>query len=370
MSQQTIETENPVVLCDIEITENKVEKKLSFLDKFLSLWILLAMVSGTLLGYYLPSFRNILNVTKVFDVSLPVFIGLLLMLYPVFCKVKYEELLQIFKERNNVSYLLFSLVMNWIICPLIMTALAWICLPDLPHYRTGVLLIGIARCIAMVLIWNDLAGGNAEWCAMLVSINSVFQMVLFAPLAYFFTRVIGNTDISVSIEMWPVVKNVLVFLGIPFLAGYLTRLFLRRGLRKQLGPTWYDNVFIPFISPLALLGLLYTIFIMFAIQAGNMINEIGPVFRVVVPLVLYFSIVWILTMALSFYLKFPFPIAITQSFTAASNNFELAMAIAIATFGVDSQEALATAIGPLVEVPVLLSLVYLTPVVGRHYNKL
>lgn len=315
------------------------------------------------MGVYAPSFSNLLDTGKVANVSIPVFVGLLFMLYPVFCKVRYEELGIILSAQNSSKFLLFSFTLNWIICPLIMAALAWACLPDLPDYRTGVLLIGVARCIAMVLIWNDLAGGDPEWCAILVAFNSVLQMVLFAPLAYFYTVVLGSSS-NQAIEMLPVVINVLIFLGIPFFAGFLTRLVLR----KSIGDEWYDSKFVPVVGPLALIGLLYTIFIMFALQGNQLVSQLGPVFRVTVPLVLYFSIVWIMTMFLSRIFSFPFPIAITQSFTAASNNFELALAIAVATFGVDSHEALATTIGPLVEVPVLLGLVYLTPVVEKYYK--
>lgn len=214
----------------------------------------------------------------------------------------------------------------------------------------------------MVLIWNDLAGGDSEWCAIIVSLNSLMQVVLFSPLGYFYTVIVGGATVG-SIDMWPVAKNVLIFLGIPFVAGFLTRLILS----KSFGKVWYETKFVPFISPLALVGLLYTIFVMFALQGKQMVSQIVPVIRVIVPLFLYFVIVWFSTMALCRKFGFPFKIAITQSFTCASNNFELAMAIAIATYGIDSREALATTIGPLVEVPVLISLVYLTPVVERFY---
>ena len=339
-----------------------IQKRLSWLDRFLSLWIMLAMVSGTLVGIYIPAFREILNTSKVDQVSLPVFIGLLLMLFPVFCKVRYEDLLSLLSHRRSGHYLLYSFILNWILCPFFMTGLAWLCLPDLPDYRTGVILIGIARCIAMVSIWNDLAGGDPEWCILLVSFNSTLQMFLFAPLAYFYTVILGGSS-NGSIEMWLVVKNVLIFLGIPFVGGYLTRLILR----KAWGPLTYDGKFVPFMGPFALLGLLYTIFIMFALQGSQLVSQIGPVVRVIIPLVLYFVIVWFASFFLCHLWKFSFPIAITQSFTAASNNFELALAIAIAIFGVDSHEALATTIGPLIEVPVLLSLVYVTPIIKKIY---
>ncbi|KAJ3335105.1 hypothetical protein HDU91_002355, partial [Kappamyces sp. JEL0680] len=334
---------------------------LGFLDRFLSLWILLAMVGGTLVGVYSPGVKDVLNAAIVVDqVSLAVFLGLFLMLYPVFCKVQYEELSGILQSRLSVSYLITSLLLNWVVCPLLMAGLAWAFLPDLPAYRVGVMLIGVARCIAMVLIWNDLAGGHQEWCAVLMAMNSILQIILFAPLGYFYTAVL-NQELGQSIDMWLVAKNVLLFLGVPFAAGFLTRLCLRFGLRAKLGVRWYDKVFVSWVSPLALLGLLYTIFIMFALQ-------IGPVCRVMLPLVCYFGLAWFGTLALCAWLQFPFPIAVTQSFTAASNNFELAMAVAIAIWGVDSQEALATTTGPLIEVPVMMALVYVVPSANKWYQ--
>jgi ACR3 family arsenite transporter len=320
------------------------------------------MVCGTLLGIFVPGLQEALNSNQIDSVSLPVFIGLLLMLYPVFCKVKYEELIQINKTKKYLQYLVVSMVLNWLVCPLVMAGLAWITLLDLPDYRIGVLLIGIARCIAMVLVWNDLANGSPEWCVILVAVNSILQMILFTPFLYVFVVVMGGT--KVPLNVWFVSKNVLIFLGIPFFAGYLTRTILKRFTRND----WYERMFIPVISPVALGGLLYTIIIMFALQGKQILDQIGPVCRVVVPLFLYFTIVWILTMYLCFRLNFPFQIAITQSFTAASNNFELAMAIAIATFGIDSKQALATTVGPLVEVPVLLGLVSVVPKIEPFYK--
>ncbi|KAJ3271526.1 hypothetical protein HDV01_006577 [Terramyces sp. JEL0728] len=362
MSESTIGEES--IVLQLEKREVSPLPQLSFLDRFLSLWIILAMILGTILGVYIPSFRTILDTTHIENVSLPVFIGLLLMLYPVFCKVRYEELHCIIGKKESISYILFSLIANWIVCPFLMVGLAWACLPDLPQFRVGVLMIGIARCIAMVLVWNHLAGGDAEWCAIFVAINSIMQMILFSFYAYLFTVTLGGST-TVAIDMWFVAKNVLIFLGIPFAGGLVTRLVLRFGTRKY---DWYDSKFIAFISPLALIGLLYTILVMFALQGSQMVNQLGPVFRTIVPLVLYFAITWFSSMFVCYLLKFPFSVAIPQSFTASSNNFELAMAVAIATFGVDSREALAATVGPLVEVPVLISLVYLTPVVSKYYN--
>jgi ACR3 family arsenite transporter len=349
----------PLVLLGPSETTLSPKKELDFIEKYLSVWILIAMVGGTLVGVYAPQVRSVLETTKIENVSLPIFIGLLLMLYPVFCKVRYEELSKVSKQHSYGKLLGFSFVINWILGPFLMAALAWITLFDLPGYRSGVLMIGIARCIAMVLIWNELADGDAEWCVVLVAFNSVLQMVLFSPLTYFFTVLIGGEK-SGTIDLWPVTKNVLIFLGIPFLAGILTRYSLKKA-------TWFDT-FLKIVSPLALLGLLYTIFIMFALQGVQIVNQIGPVVRVAIPLFLYFILMWFVTMFLCNYFSFPFKIAISQSFTAASNNFELAMAIAIATYGVDSQQALATTIGPLVEVPVLLGLVYVCPWVEQRYK--
>jgi ACR3 family arsenite transporter len=349
---------------DIGIEKQDKEIKLSFLDRFLAIWVLLAMVLGTLLAVYVPGIHDVLDSHKITQVSIPVFVGLLLMLFPVFCRVKYEELSVVFTQTKMWQYLGVSFVLNWILCPMIMAALAWATLPDLPNYRVGVLLIGVARCIAMVLIWNDLAHGNAEWCAILVAFNSVLQLLLFAPLGYFYTVIIGGSSQG-SLDMWLVAQNVLIFLGAPFVAGALIRVLFRFVLKWA---HWYDTVFIPFISPVALLGLLYTITVMFALQGQNVISQIGPVFRVTIPLVLYFTLVWFSALFIARAFDFPFDIAITQAYTAGSNNFELAMAVAIAVWGIDSQEALGTSVGPLVEVPVLLGLVYVAPYMKKYFK--
>lgn len=264
---------------------NKI-KELSLFDKLLSVYIIIAMVSGTLFGVY-TSLPSLLEKSKILNVSTPVFIGLLFMLYPVFCKVQYENLSFLISSnsRNSTKLISTSLVLNWILCPLLMAAFAWISLPDLEEYRQGVLLIGIARCIAMVMIWNEIAGGNNDWCAIFVSINSILQMLLFSPLAYFYIVLLGNG--TSSIEVWLVVKNVLIFLGIPFFCGLLTRIVFRRLLKR-----WFDKVFCNWVGLLALLGLLYTIFLMFALQGLQIIAQIGSVLRVSIPLLLYFPIVW------------------------------------------------------------------------------
>lgn len=247
-------------------------------------------------------------------------------------------------------------MLNWLIGPALMTGLAWATLPDLPDYRTGVILVGIARCIAMVLIWNELAKGDSQLCAVIVAVNSVLQIILFTPVSLFYLKVVSGSESDIDVSAWTVAKSVLLFLGVPLGAGLLTRVILRRGA----GSRWYDTKFLPFIGPFALLGLLYTIFVMFAIQAHEIVDNIGHVARVVVPMLLYFSITFTSSLLITRHLKLPYPEIVTQSFTAASNNFELAIAVAIGAFGIDSHEALAATIGPLIEVPVLLMLVYVT----------
>lgn len=332
---------------------------LSFLDKTLSIWILICMVVGVVLGYYVPNIKNVLEGSTFADVSIPIAIGLLWMMYPVLCKIKYEELKYIFKDKNIIKQLLLSLFLNWIISPLFMLALSWATLPDLPEYRTGLILVGTARCIAMVLIWNDLSGGSPEYCAILVAINSILQIALYGPLSYFYIVIVSKGS-NYNINIWPIVRSVLVFLGIPLLAGIITRVTLRKINKK-----WYDEKFIKFIGPTSLLGLLFTIIIMFASQGHDIIENIGNVFRVMVPLILYFFIIFFITLFICYKMCIPYIIAVPQCFTAASNNFELAIAVAISTYGINSKEALAATIGPLVEVPVLVILVY----VIRFLNK-
>ncbi|KAJ3012340.1 UNVERIFIED_CONTAM: hypothetical protein HDU68_001255 [Siphonaria sp. JEL0065] len=329
------------------------------------------MVVGTLIGHFVPSASPALNSGSIVGVSLPIFVGLLIMMYPVLCKVKYEKLHHILSEKSAIRIIIFSLLVNVILAPLFMTALAWITLPDLPHQRTGIILVGVARCIAMVLIWNQLACGDSEWCAILVAVNALVQLVLFGPIAYFLTSVIGGGSSEVQmVSMWLVVRSVLVFLGIPLALGMLTRLVLRFLLQKQLGKDWYDKKFIPIIGPFALLGLLYTIIVMFILQGDQIVNNIGQALRTAVPLLLYFAFVFSLTFIASLYiLKSPHKIAVTQSFTAAGNNFELAIAVAVASYGIDSKEAFAAVIGPLIEVPVLLGLVYVAIGVEERYNR-
>jgi ACR3 family arsenite transporter len=332
-----------------------VFQRLGLLDRFLPLWIFLAMAVGVILGSVWPGIKEVFNALSIGTVSFPIAVGLLWMMYPVLAKVKYEELGKVAKAWEQFG---MSLILNWAIGPVVMFVLAWLFLPDLPHYRTGLIITGLARCIAMVLIWNMLAGGDGEYCAVLVALNSVFQIVMYSPLAYLFLAVIpgwfGAQGTVVNISMGDIAKSVLIFLGIPLAAGVITRFTLVR----QRGAEWYENKFMPRLGPTALVGLLFTIVVMFSMQGDKILAAPLDVLRVALPLVVYFILMFTLSFALSLWRKFPYELAATQSFTAASNNFELAIAVAVGTFTIASQEALATVIGPLIEVPVLIGLVY------------
>lgn len=284
------------------------------------------------------------------------------MMYPILLKIRYETLHHAFRTRQIWTQIAFSVFVNWIIAPFLMLALAWAFLPDEPSLRQGLILVGLARCIAMVLIWTGLAGGDNEYCAILVAINSILQIILFAPLAVLFVRVIdnGQQQGAVEVSYSTVAISVAVFLGIPLGAAIITRF----SLRKIAGPRWFDDVFIKWITPWSLIGLLFTILVLFASQGRRVVQQIVAVVRVAAPLVLYFAIVFFLTLFVTYRLGFGYRLAATQSFTAASNNFELAIAVAVATFGADSDQALAATVGPLIEVPVLLGLVYVVKWIG------
>ena len=336
------------------------KKKLSFLDEFLTLWIFLAMFAGVGLGYVFPELAEIFDSIKIFDVSLPIAIGLLVMMYPPLAKVHYDELGRLKQAKKMLST---SLVLNWAIGPVLMFVLAWIAFPGSDEistsFRNGLILIGLARCIAMVLVWNMLAEGDCEYCAVLVALNSVFQIFMYSLLAYLFITVLtpvispasGNIVIDITIE--EIAKNVLIFLGIPFALGVASWFFLA----KRKGREWYDNVFAPKISPLAMIGLLFTIVIMFSLQGEAIISRPLEVVRVAIPLLAYFLLMFFFSFWISHRSGFSYGQSTTQSFTAASNNFELAIAVAVATFGIASIEAFTAVIGPLMEVPVLISLV-------------
>ncbi|PYH43218.1 arsenic resistance protein [Aspergillus saccharolyticus JOP 1030-1] len=329
-------------------------QQLAILDRFLALWIFLAMGVGILLGNFVPNTSRALAKGKFVGVSVPIAIGLLVMMYPILCKVRFETLHRSFRQRQLWVQIGFSLMVNWIIAPLFMLALAWAFLPDQRGLREGLILVGIARCIAMVLVWTGLAGGDSEYCAILVAINSVLQMVLFAPVAILFLRVMdGPAPHALTIDYSLAAKSVGVFLGIPLGAAVVTRFALR-----SWKPNWYDEQFLKWISPWSLIGLLFTILVLFASQGRQVVHQIVSVVRVAAPLVVYFSVIFVVTLVVTRRCGFGYRLSCTQSFTAASNNFELAIAVAIATFGVDSDQALAATVGPLIEVPVLLGLVY------------
>lgn len=334
-----------------------VFQQLSTLDRFLPLWILVAMALGILLGAVWPGIKDVFNTLSIGTVSLPIAVGLLWMMYPVLAKVKYEELGKVAQAWEQFGV---SLVLNWAIGPVIMFILAWVFLPDLPHFRTGLIIVGLARCIAMVLIWNMLAGGDSEYCAVLVALNSVFQIVMYSPLAYLFLAVVpgwfGVQGTVVNISMWDIARSVLIFLGIPLAAGVITRFYFLRTRGRE----WYETQLMPRLGPTALIGLLFTIVVMFSMQGDKILAAPWDVFRVAIPLLVYFLIMFFTSFALSLWRKFPYELAATQSFTAASNNFELAIAVAVGTFTIASQEALAAVIGPLIEVPVLVGLVYVS----------
>ena len=339
-----------------------IVSQLSLLDRFLPLWIFLAMAVGVLLGAVVPGIKNVFNALSIGTVSLPIAIGLLWMMYPVLAKVRYEELGKIGDAKRQFSV---SLVLNWLIGPALMFALAWIFLANEPGFRTGLIITGLARCIAMVLIWNMLAGGDGEYCAVLVALNSVFQIVMYSPLAYFYLMVVptwlGFEGTTVDITMWDIAKSVLIFLGIPLAAGIITRFYF---LRRK-GRVWYETELMPRLGPTAMIGLLFTIVVMFSIQGDRILAQPLDVVKVAVPLLFYFVLMFFLSFGLAYIMKFGYKMSATQSFTAASNNFELAIAVAVATFGIASQEAFATVIGPLIEVPVLIGLVYVALWLGK-----
>jgi ACR3 family arsenite transporter len=341
-----------------------VFQRLSLLDRFLPLWIFAAMAVGILLGAVAPGIKDVFNALSIGTVSLPIAVGLLWMMYPVLAKVKYEELGKVSQAWEQFSV---SLMLNWLIGPIIMFVLAWVFLPDLPHFRTGLIIVGLARCIAMVLIWNMLAGGDSEYCAVLVALNSIFQIVMYSPLAYFFLAVVpgwfGVQGTVVNISMLDIARSVLIFLGIPLAAGILTRWYF---LRTR-GQVWYETRLMPRLGPTAMVGLLFTIVVMFSMQGDKILAAPLDVLRVAVPLLVYFIIMFFVSFGLSLWRKFPYELAATQSFTAASNNFELAIAVAVGTFTIASQEALAAVIGPLIEVPVLIGLVYVALWIRRAW---
>lgn len=337
--------------------DDVVLARLSRLDRFLPAWILLAMAGGLLLGRWFPDVRSGLDAVTVGQTSLPIALGLLLMMYPVLAKVRYEDMSHVTGDRRMLGW---SLLLNWVIGPLLMFTLAWLFLADQPEFRTGLIVIGLARCIAMVLIWNDLALGDREAAALLVAINSVFQIIAYALLGTFYLKVLpgwlGLDTQDVHFSTWDITKAVLVFLGIPLAAGYLTR---RWGLRVK-GRAWYDEYFLPRLSPFALYGLLFTIVVMFALQGEAITSDPVAVASIAVPLLCYFALMWGASFLLGHRTGMSYPTTATLAFTAAGNNFELAIAVCIGVWGVTSGQALAGVIGPLIEVPALVALVYVS----------
>jgi ACR3 family arsenite transporter len=347
-----------------DAAEGAVLERLSLLDRFLPLWIGLAMATGLLLGRLLPDLNDWLGKVEIGTVSLPIAIGLLAMMYPVLAKVRYSKINEVATDRK---LMVTSLVLNWVIGPALMFTLAWLLLPDLPEFRTGLIIIGLARCIAMVLIWNDLACGDSEAAAVLVALNSVFQIVAYSVLGYFYLQLLpgwlGLDTTSLDVTMWEIAKIVLVFLGIPLAAGYLTRLW---GERSR-GVDWYETRFLPRIAPWALYGLLFTVVILFALQGEAITSRPLDVARIALPLLVYFGLMWAVSFAIGLWLHLSYEKNTTVAFTAASNNFELAIAVAIGVFGVTSGEALAGVVGPLIEVPVLVGLVYVALWARRRF---
>ena len=341
-----------------------VAAKLSTLDRYLPVWIGVAMVAGLGLGRALPDLNEWLDGMKVDTVSLPIAIGLLAMMYPVLAKVKYRRMGVELADRRT---LVLSLVMNWLLGPALMFTLAWVFLSDLPELRTGLIIVGLARCIAMVLIWNDLACGNRELAAVLVAVNSLFQIVMYSVLGWFYLTALpdwlGLDTAQLDVSMWEIAKSVLIFLGVPLLAGFLTRTIGE----KRKGTEWYEQRFLPRIGPVALYGLLFTIVILFALQGEQITDRPLDVARVAVPLLIYFTLMWFGSFIAGYRLGLPYDRNTSVAFTAAGNNFELAIAVAIAVFGVTSGQALAGTIGPLIEVPVLVGLVYVSLWAKRRY---
>lgn len=341
-------------------------KRMSTLDKWLAVWIGVAMIAGLLLGRFIPGLSELLTKLEVGGISVPIAIGLLVMMYPVLAKVRYDKVAAVTGDKK---LLVSSLVLNWLVGPALMFTLAWIFLADLPEYRTGVIIVGLARCIAMVVIWNDLACGDGDATAVLIAVNSVFQVVMFSVLGWFYLTVLpgwlGLDTQGLDVSVWQIALNVIIFLGVPLLAGFMSRWVGE----KRRGREWYEAKFLPTVGPWALYGLLFTIVLLFAFQGEAITSNPLDVARIAVPLLAYFAIMWFVGMITGKMLGLGYARSTSLAFTAAGNNFELAIAVAIGTFGAASGQALAGVVGPLIEVPVLVGLVYVSLWLAKKWFK-